>query len=243
MGVAQALAAVKDELRGEVMFVFQPAEEGPPQVGEVFGARRMLDEGLFAQFKPDAVYGLHVWSSLPAGQVGVRSGPAMAAADEWTLVLRGKQTHGSKPWDGVDPISVAAQVQLGWQGILARQVDITRSPVVLTTGAIDGGVRFNIIPDRVDMTGTLRTFDPNVRADVIARMQRIADHFAAASGAEAELRVVENAPVTANDPALAARAIASLRRGLGDDAVVEMPLLTVAEDFSQYATVAPTFFF
>ena len=243
MGVAEALASVRDELAGEVMFVFQPAEEGPPTVGEVFGAARMIKEGLFADFKPDAIYGLHVWATLPVGTVGTRTGPVMAAADEWTLRIDGKQTHGSRPWDGIDPITVAAQVQLGWQSILARQVDITSSPVVLTTGAINGGVRFNIVPDRVDMTGTLRTFDPAVRADVIARMGATADGFAMASGAKATLRVVNNAPVTANDVALAPSGLASLREALGEDQVVEMPLLTIAEDFSQYATVAPTFFY
>ena len=242
MGVAQALASVREQLPGEVMVVFQPAEEGPPVAGEPFGAALMLKRGLFREFAPAAVYGLHVWSSLPVGTVGTRSGPLMAAADEWTLALTGRQTHGSKPWDGIDPITVAAQVQLGWQAILARQVDITASPVVLTTGAIAGGVRFNIVPDRVDMTGTLRTFDPAVRADVIARMENTAEHFAAASGAGAELQVINNAPVTANDATLAAQGLASLRAAAGEAGVVEMPLLTVAEDFSQYATVAPTFF-
>ena len=242
MGVAQALASAKADLAGEVMVVFQPSEEGPPAVGEPFGAKLMIDEGAFANFKPDAIYGLHVWATLPAGQVGSRPGPVMAAADEWTLALHGRQTHGSRPWDGVDPITVAAQVQLGWQSIIARQVDITASPVVLTTGAVSGGVRFNIVPDRVDMTGTLRTFDDGVRTDVIERMRRTAENFAAASGARAELRVVNNAPVTANDAGEAARGLAALRAAVGDGNVVEMPLLTVAEDFSQYVTVAPTFF-
>ena len=243
MGVAEALASMKAELAGEVMFVFQPSEEGPPTVGEAFGAARMIQEGLFRDFKPEAIYGLHVWATLPAGTVGTRSGPVMAAADEWTLRIDGRQTHGSRPWDGVDPITVAAQVHLGWQSILARQVDITSSPVVLTTGAVSGGVRFNIVPDHVDMTGTLRTFDPAVRADVIKRMGVTAEGFAQASGARATLRVVNNAPVTANDVGLAVHGLASLRRVLGQDKVVEMPLLTVAEDFSQYATVAPTFFY
>ena len=243
MGVAEALASMKADLAGEVMFVFQPSEEGPPTVGETFGAARLIQEGLFRDFKPEAIYGLHVWATLPAGTVGTRSGPVMAAADEWTLRIDGRQTHGSRPWDGVDPITVAAQVHLGWQNILARQVDITASPVVLTTGAITGGVRFNIVPDHVDLTGTLRTFDPDVRADVIERMRITAEGFAQASGARATLRVVNNAPVTANDGELAVHGLASLRRALGQDKVVEMPLLTVAEDFSQYATLAPTFFY
>jgi amidohydrolase len=242
MGVAQALASVRDEFAGEVMVVFQPAEEGPPVAGEPFGAAAMLKKGVFRDFVPDAVFGLHVWSALPVGQVGARPGPMMAAADEWVLTLGGRQTHGSKPWDGIDPLTVAAQVQLGWQSILARQVDVTRSPVVLTTGKIDGGVRFNIIPEAATMTGTLRTFDAAMREDVIARMRRTAEHFAAASGATAELVVNANAPVTANEPALAARGLASLRAAAGDDAVVEVAPVTVAEDFAHYATVAPTFY-
>jgi amidohydrolase len=202
----------------------------------------MLKQGLFREFEPQAVFGLHMASNLPVGVVGSRSGPMMAAADEWTLALTGRQSHGSRPWDGIDPLTVAAQVQLGWQSILARQVDITASPVVRSTGAINGGVRVKNIPDRVDMTGTLRTFDPAVGADVIERKQRIATNFAEASGAGAELQVAANAPVTANDPALATHAMASLRAAAGEANVVEIPLVTVAEDFSQYATKAPTFF-
>jgi len=243
MGVAQLLAARRAELAGEVVFVFQPAEEGPPEPGMPFGARLMLDEGLFTDGKPDAVYGLHVWAALPVGKVGFRSGPTMAWSDEWVLTLKGAQTHGSRPWDGNDPLTVAAQVQLAFQSIVARQIDIVRSPVVLTTGSIQGGVRFNIIPEAVMMTGTLRSFDEGVREDVIARMRRTADGLAAAQGAKAEFRIDTNAPLTRNDPALAEQSGAVLRQTLGAAQVVEMPLLTIAEDYSQYATVAPTFFY
>lgn len=243
MGVASVLVAERASLAGEVMFVFQPAEEGPPQPGQPFGAARMVAEGVFADFQPDAVYGLHVWAALPAGKVGYRSGPTMAAADEWILSIRGRQTHGSRPWDGIDPISVAAQIQLASHGILARQVDMVRSPVVLTTGQIQGGVRFNIIPDEVQMSGTLRSFDPAVRADVIARFKRTAQAIAGAAGASATLTVNQNAPQTTNHAALSPHAGAVLRATLGADQVVEMPLLTIAEDFSQFATVAPTFYY
>jgi amidohydrolase len=243
MGVAAALVAAKDELPGEVMFVFQPAEEGPPVAGETFGAALMLQQGIFNDFKPDAVFGLHVWAGLAAGQVGTRSGALMASADEWTLTVRGKQTHGSRPWDGVDPITIGAQILLGTQSIIARQVNIAATPVVLTAGQFQSGVRFNIIPDEAKLVGTLRTFDPRVREDVIARFRRTAQDFAHAGGGSAELEVVNNAPATVNDPALAQRARASLEKAVGADSVVDMPLVTVAEDFSQYATVAPTFFF
>ena len=243
LGVASALVAMKDQLPGEVMFVFQPAEEGPPNAGEEFGAALMLKQGIFADFKPQAVFGLHVWAGLPVGKVGTRSGAVMASADEWTLTVHGKQTHGSRPWDGVDPITLGAQILLGTQSIIARQVNIAATPVVLTAGQFQSGVRFNIIPDEAKLVGTLRTFDPAVRQDVIDRFHRTAQDFAHAGGGTAELQVVNNAPATINDPALAQRGRASLESALGAGNVVEMPLVTVAEDFSQYATAAPTFFF
>ena len=243
LGVASALMAIKDELPGEVMFVFQPAEEGPPEAGEDFGASLMLKQGIFDQFKPDAVFGLHVWAGLPVGQVGYRSGPLLASADEWTLTVRGKQTHGSRPWDGVDPITIGAQILLGTQSIIARQVNIAATPVVLTAGQFQSGVRFNIIPDEARLVGTLRTFDPVVREDVISRFRRTAEDFAHAGGGSAELQVVNNAPATINDPALAQRVRPSLETAVGADNVIEMPLVTVAEDFSQYAQHVPGFFF
>jgi amidohydrolase len=243
MGVAEALAAMRAELPGEVMFVFQPAEEGPPEVGQVFGAAKMLEEGVFASFAPDAIAALHVWSALPVGKLGTRSGPMLASADEWTLTVTGRQTHGSRPWAGVDPITTTAQILLGTQSIIARQVDITASPVVLTAGLIRGGVRFNIIPDTVELTGTLRSFDMAVREDVIARFRRTAEHFALASGAKAELVVANNAPVTKNDPVLYPRLRPALVETVGEDNVVEMPLSTVAEDYAQFANQVPGFYF
>nr|WP_298128654.1 M20 family metallopeptidase [uncultured Pseudoxanthomonas sp.] len=243
MGVAQALVAAKDDLPGEVMFVFQPAEEGPPVAGEVFGAALMLKEGVFKDFKPDAVFGLHVWAGLPVGSVGYRSGPLMAAADEWSLTVRGKQTHGSRPWDGVDPITLGAQILLGTQSMIARQINIATSPVVLTAGQFQAGVRFNIIPDEAKLVGTLRTFDPVVREDVIARFRRIATDYAHASEGTAELQVVNNAPATINQPALTQRVRPSLEKAVGAANVVEMPLVTVAEDFSQFANTVPGFYF
>jgi amidohydrolase len=240
MGVAEELARSKDRWQGEVVFVFQPAEEGPPLAGEIFGAAKMLQEGVFDGHEPEAVIALHVWSALPAGTLAVRSGPMLASADEWTVDVRGKQTHGSRPWAGVDPITVAAQILLASQSIVARQVDITASPVVLTAGMIKGGVRFNIIPDAVQLVGTLRTFDPAVREDVIARLERTARSVAEASGASATLAVANNAPMTKNDPALFQR----LRPALESVAPVEeFPLSTVAEDYSHFANRVPGFYF
>lgn len=243
LGVATALAAQKDSLPGQVMFVFQPSEEGPPNPGESFGAKLMLDEGIFRDFKPDAVFGLHVWAGLPVGQVGVRSGPMLAAADEWTLTVRGRQTHGSRPWDGVDPITVAAQILLGTQSLIARQVNIAATPAVLTAGQFNAGVRFNIIPDEARMVGTLRTFDTAQREDIIARFRRTAEDFAHASGATATLDVAGNAPATVNDPSLTSRVRPSLQRAVGEGNVVEMPMVTVAEDFAQFANTVPGVYF
>lgn len=243
LGVATALAAQKENLAGEVMFVFQPSEEGPPNPGENFGAKLMLDEGVFRDFKPDAVFGLHVWAGLPVGTIGVRSGPMLAAADEWSLTVRGQQTHGSRPWDGVDPITVAAQILLGTQSLIARQVNIAATPAVLTAGQFNAGVRFNIIPDEARMVGTLRTFDAKQREDIIARFRRTAEDFAHASGASATLDVAANAPATVNDPELTTRVRPSLQRAVGEANVVEMPLVTVAEDFAQFSNTVPGVYF
>lgn len=243
MGVAEALAGMREQLAGEVVFIFQPAEEGPPEPGEVFGAKRMLDEGAFDDAKPDAILGLHVWAGLHTGQIGFRSGPSLASADEWSLTVTGQQTHGSRPWDGVDPITVGAQILLATQSMLARQVNIVDSPVVLTAGQFQSGVRFNIIPDDARLVGTLRTYDADVREDVIARFERIASGYADAAGAKAELSVVNNAPATVNDPELARRVLPSLQAAVGADNVVEMPLQTIAEDFSQFANVVPGAYF
>jgi amidohydrolase len=243
LGVAQALAARRDSLPGEVMFVFQPAEEGPAVAGADFGAKLMLDEGLLRDFQPDAAFGLHVWAGLQVGQIGYKAGPLLASADEWSLTVTGKQTHGSRPWDGVDPITVGAQVLLGTQSMIARQINIAQTPVVLTAGQFNSGVRFNIIPDQATLVGTLRTFDPKVREDVIARFDRIATDYAHAAGASAVFKVINNAPATINDPALSAKVRPSLEKVAGADKVVEMPLQTIAEDFSQFANRVPGFYF
>jgi len=245
MGVAQALVSMRDELPGEVLFVFQPAEEGPPD-GEDGGAPMMLREGIFRDFKPDAVFGLHVFSSLNAGQIGVRSGPTMAASDRFEITVKGRQTHGSRPWSGVDPIVAAAEIIGNAQMIVSRQMDISKQPVVVTFGAIKGGVRHNIIPDQVQTIGTIRTFDEGMRSDAFARLKNIAEHVAAAHGATVEARIpldVEGNPVTANDPALTARMRPSLEKVAGAGNVIEMPLVMGSEDFSYYARQAPGLFF
>ncbi len=243
MGVAQALTAMKQELPGTVLFVFQPAEEGAPE-GEDGGASMMLREGLFADPKPEAVFGLHLGAALPSGVIGYRSGPFLAGSDAFRLEVIGRQTHGSRPWAGVDPIVAAAQIVMGMQTIVSRQTDITELPAVVTVGKIDGGVRHNIIPDQVEMLGTIRTFDPEVRTAVIERMKRTAENIAAASGAQATLTMFDGAnPVVHNDPQLTQRVLPSLRQVVGEDRVQEITLQTGAEDFAYYAQQVPSFFF
>lgn len=244
MGVADALVAMKSELPGQVMLIFQPAEEGapPPEEG---GAPLMLKEGLFKDFKPDAVFGLHVFSTLPAGMIGYRKGPLMAASDFFSVEVTGRQTHGSRPWGGIDPIVASAAVIDNLQSVISRRTDIAALPAVLTIGSIHGGIRNNIIPDDVKMLGTLRTFDDGQRKRIVADMRNVIESVAHAHGAKGELQIGEEAgnPVTYNDPALTTRALPSLQAVAGADKVVEMPLITGAEDFSLYAKEVPSLFF
>jgi amidohydrolase len=243
MGVAEALTALRSELPGTVLFIFQPAEEGAPE-REEGGASLMLKQGLFNDPKPEAVFGLHVGAALPSGVIGYRSGPFMAGSDAFRIEVVGKQSHGSRPWSGVDPIVAASQIVVGLQTIVSRQIDITELPAVVTVGKIDGGVRNNIIPDTVEMRGTIRTFDPKVRADIIERMRRTTENIAGASGAKATLSVGEGSnPVVYNDPKLTQRALPSLKRVAGDARVIAIPLQTGAEDFAYYAQQVPSFFF
>lgn len=244
MGVAEILVRRKNTLAGQILFIFQPAEEGAPE-GERGGARLMLEEGLFKHARPDAVFGLHVIASLPTGVIGYRSGPMMAGSDSFKLEVRGRQTHGSRPWGGIDPIVASAQIITGLQTIVSRQVDITEIPVVLSLGAIKGGIRFNIIPDSVEMIGTLRTFDDEVRSNVMERMRQTASHIAAAGGATATLAFREEVsiPPVVNDPKLTSRALASLERVVGRERLREISLQTTAEDFSFYGREVPAFFF
>ena len=190
MGTAQALASMRNELPGTVMFIFQPAEEGAPE-GEKGGAPLMLEEGVFDIVKPEAAFGLHVWSTLNAGKIGYRSGPFMAAADRFRILVKGEQTHGSRPWSGIDPIVASAQIVMGLQTLVSRQIDISAHPAVVSVGAIKGGIRNNIIPDQVEMIGTFRTFDPAVRQQIIDGITRTAKDIAASSGATAEVEIAD----------------------------------------------------
>lgn len=242
MGVAENLVKVKDSLAGDVMFIFQPAEEGAPD-GEEGGAELMLKEGLFAKRKPDQVFGMHVTSSMPSGMIGVRSGPAMASEDSFTIKVKGRQTHGSRPWNGVDPIVAAAQIITNVQTIVSRQVDITKAPAVVSFGAVNGGIRSNIIPDEVELIGTIRTFDQPMRADIKLRLAEMAELSAKTLGASATTEIHPGYPVVVNNPELVASMRPVLASVVGDKMLIEPGLITGAEDFSYYALEAPGMFF
>ncbi|WP_312325820.1 M20 family metallopeptidase [Stenotrophomonas sp.] len=244
LGVADALVKMKANLPGEVMLIFQPSEEGAP-APEEGGASLMLKEGLFADFKPDAVFGLHVFSSVQAGQIAVRSGPLMAASDRFGIKVIGRQTHGSAPWNGVDPIVATADLVGTAQTIVSRRSNISRQPAVVSFGAIKGGIRYNIIPDEVEMVGTIRTFDEGMRQQIFADLRNVAEHTAAAHGAKAQTEIyeAEGNPATVNDPALTARMLPSLQAVVGEANVYEPPLQMGAEDFSLYAQQVPGMFF
>ena len=240
MGVAEMLTAMKAQLPGTVKFIFQPAEEGPP-VGEEGGAPMMLKEGAFENPRVDAVFGLHVFP-MTVGHVEYRPAGIMASSDNFYITVRGRQTHGALPWNGVDPIVAAAQIVLGIQTITSRQTDLTVTPAVVTVGIFRGGIRTNIVPDSVELAGTIRTFDEGVRAQLHERLTRTAESIAAASGATASVRIQKMTPVTYNDPALTDRMVPTLKRVLGDARVKLGTPTTTAEDFSFFQQAAPGLF-
>jgi len=241
LATATVLSRLRADLPGTVMFIFQPAEEGAPE-GEEGGAELMLKEGLFADLKPEAVMGLHVTSNLNTGRIGWRAGPLMAAVDSFTITVKGVQTHGSRPWQGVDPITTAAQIITGVNTIVSRQLDITDTPAVVSFGAVKGGIRENIIPDQVEMIGTIRTFQPEHRVQIFDRLKRTAESIAASQGATATVDIQQGYPVTVNEQRLTERMLPTLRRVAGEANVVRIPLTTGAEDFSYYAQEVPGLF-
>lgn len=246
MGLAQILAGQRDHLRGRILFIFQPAEEGPPE-GEEGGAQLMLAEGLFSERyygKPDVVMGMHVTSRLNVGFLGLRSGPMLASADTFSIHVTGKQTHGSRPWDGIDPIVVGSEIVLSLQHIVSREIDITATPTIVTVGQFKGGIRQNIIPDSAEMLGTIRSFDPALREKVIAAIERRASNIAEAAGTSAEFKLHPGGyAVTVNDPELTSQLRPALESVVGKQRVITMPLITGAEDFSFYAREVPGLFY
>lgn len=244
MGTAEVLAGVREELAGTVKFIFQPAEEGAWPAPE-WGAKLMISEGVLENPKVDAIFGLHVWSSMSSGVIGLRPGPVMASSDFIRITVTGKQTHAAAPWAGIDPITVSSQIILGLQTVASRQVNILGSPSVVSIGTIDGGDRNNIIPDEVVMTGTIRTYDPEVRAAYHEKVTRTAEKIAAASGATAEVYIGADTgyAATVNHAQLADDMRDVLERVAGEGKLVTNDLSTGSEDFSFFQKEVPGVFF
>jgi len=242
LGVAEVLAGIRAELPGTVVFLFQPAEEGAPE-GEEGGAELMVKEGALDNPKVDAVFGLHVTSRYPVQTIAYKPGAQMAAVDSFKIVVHGKQTHGAYPWLGVDPIVVASQIVLGLQTIPSRQVDVSLAPSIVTVGSIHGGVRNNIIPDDVEMLGTIRSLDAKMRDEIHARIRKTAEEIAKAGGATASVTITRGYPITYNDPALTDKMAPTLRRTAGADNVLVVNSTLGAEDFSFYQQRVPGLFF
>jgi len=242
LGVAEVLASVRDQLPGSVKFIFQPAEEGPPP-GEEGGAPLVIKDGALANPKPDAIFGLHVISGIPAGMIAYRSGPLMASADWLYVTVKGKQTHGAWPWAGIDPVITSAQILIGLQNVVSRQIDVSREPAVVTVATIHGGTRKNIIPDQVEMSGTIRSFDEDMRQDIHARIKHIAESIAEANHARAEVKIDKAVPVTVNDPALTERMLPTLKRIGGEGGSKVAQRVMVAEDFSYFQQQVPGMFY
>ena len=239
MGVAEVLAGMGDRLPGTVKFIFQPAEEGTPD-GSIGGAELMLMEGVFENPRPDVVFGLHVFP-YPVGTIATRPGGLMASSDRHQITIKGKQTHGAVPWAGVDPIVAASQVVMGLQTIVSRQLDATLTPSIVTVGRIEGGVRNNIIPESVELEGTIRTFDAATRNDIHTRIRRTASNIAEAAGATADIVIDQGYGVTRNDPTLY-RQMAPTLEIVAGDRFIEATQTTTAEDFSYFANEVPGLF-
>jgi amidohydrolase len=242
MSVAEILAGMKQQLHGTVKFIFQPAEEGPPN-GEEGGAALMIKEGVLDNPKVDVVFGLHIWSSVEVGKIKYRSEGAMAASDWFTIKVHGKGTHGSQPWAGIDPVVVSAQIIEGLQTIVSRQTELTKDAAVISVCVVQGGVRPNIIPEEVEMTGTIRTLDTAMQSEIHQRMRRTVTKIAESAGATADITIDNKTLITYNDPALVKKMLPSLQHTAGDENVQWMDAMTGSEDFSFFGAKVPSFFF
>ena len=242
MGVAEILSKMKAQLAGTVVFVFQPAEEGPPG-DEEGGAPLMIKEGLLTDTKMEVMFGLHINSQTEVGKIRYRAGGMMAASDWFNITVHGKQSHGSAPWSGIDPIVVSAEIIQGLQTIVSRQVNLTEFPAVITVGKISSGVRANIIPELAEMVGTIRTLDTGMQHLIHQKMERTVVKIAESAGATAEIHIDNKTPVTYNDPALTAWALSSLHEAAGAANVTERKPMTGAEDFGFFAQKIPCFYF
>lgn len=242
---AKILTGTRERLPGTVVFYFQPAEEGPadfiPDGKNTWGAKMMVQEGVMTSPKPDAVFGLHVWAGVPAGQIAYRAGPTLASSDDLRIKIIGKQTHAGRPWDGIDPITVGAQTLVGLQTVISRRTDISSYPSVVSIGTINGGTRTNIIPESVEMMGTIRSYDYGIRKKLHANVRQTIEKIAESGDAKAEVSIIEKYDHTINNPALTEKMTTTLRWATQND-VVQTPLVSAAEDFSFFAKEVPGLF-
>ncbi len=242
MTVAEILAGIRVQIPGTIKFIFQPAEEGPPG-DEEGGAELMIKQGVLENPRPAAIFGLHVIAGMPTGKIGYRPGATMASGDTIRIKVQGRQTHGAFPWQGIDPVVLASQIVIGLQTIPSRQVDVTMEPSIVTISCIHGGVRENIIPDHVEMLGTMRTFNESMREDIRNRIRTTAEHIALSAGGSAEVRIEPGYDVTINDQGLTEKMAPTLQRVAGEGNTFIAPKLTGSEDFSKYQQVIPGLFF
>ncbi|MGB5698612.1 amidohydrolase [Muriicola sp.] len=242
MGVAEVMSKNKDKIKGTVKFIFQPAEEGPPP-GEEGGALLMVKEGVLKNPDVDAIFGLHINSQTPVGVIRYKSGGAMAAAQSFTIIVKGKQSHGSQPWSGVDPILISAKIIDGLQTIISRETELTKEAAVITVGKIKSGVRSNIIPESAEMIGTIRTLDYDMKDKLNQRMMEMVPMIAKAYGGEATIEILDATDITYNDPDLTASMVPTLQRVTGEGNLQIHKAITGAEDFSYFQREVPGFFF
>ena len=242
MSVAEVLAGLKKELKGTVKFIFQPAEEGAP-TGEEGGAALMVKEAVLENPKVDVMFGLHINSATEVGKIKYRSAGAMAASDWFTIKVKGKGSHGSMPWAGIDPIVVSAQIIAGLQTIISRQTELSKDAAVISVCVIKSGIRSNIIPEEAEMTGTIRTLDTAMQNDIHERIRRTVTKIAESAGATAEVSIEKKTLITYNDPALVKKMLPSLQKAAGGENVTWMDAMMGSEDFSFFAEKVPSFFF
>lgn len=242
MGVAEVLSKHKDKIHGTIKFIFQPAEEGPPP-GEEGGARLMIKEGVLDNPKVDAIFGLHINSETPVGTIKYKTGGMLAAVERFVITVKGKQTHGSQPWSGVDPILISAKIIDGLQTIISRESNLLVEPAVITVGKITSGTRFNIIPESAELIGTVRTLDQEMRTLIIDRMTEMSQTIAKAYGGSATIEFQNMTSVTYNDPNLVEAMLPSLKLQAGEENVIIMKATTGGEDFSFFQEVVPGFYF
>ena len=242
MGVAEILAGMKSELKGTVKFLFQPAEEGAPP-GEEGGAELMVKEGALKNPDVDVVFGLHINSTTEVGHIRYKPGGTLAAADRFIIEVEGKQTHGARPWGGVDPIVTSAQIIMGLQTIISRQTELTKEAAVISVGFMQGGNRSNIIPEKAKMIGTIRTLDKEMQKIIHQKIEKTATQIAESAGATAQVTIETGYPVTYNDPALTEKGVGVLNEVIGSEYLHLSDAVTGAEDFSFFANEVPGFFF